>query len=64
MRLIENECVACGKPCVDYCKYREVTRYYCDDCGEEKQLYAFDGEELCLDCIEKRLIKAEDVPEL
>lgn len=58
MRRLENDCVDCGMPCIGYsCPYRNVTHFYCDDCGEEEQLYEFDGEELCIDCIEKRLKK-------
>lgn len=53
---IENECVDCGKPCLrDSCPYRNVTRYYCDDCGDESELFEFDDKELCMDCIKKRL---------
>lgn len=56
----ENECVDCGLPCIgDRCKYRNVPRLYCDQCGEESELYHYDGEELCLDCIKKRLEKVE-----
>lgn len=63
MKRIENECVGCksmGLPCIGYgCPNRRVTRYYCDKCGEEADLYYFDGEELCIDCIEERLEKVE-----
>lgn len=54
MRKTENECVSCP---TDYgclgnsCKYRFVTRYYCDRCKEERTLYYYDGEELCEDCL-------------
>ena len=56
----ENECCDCavpGYPCIgDSCPNRHVKRYYCDECGYDvEKLYRFDGEELCLDCIEKRL---------
>lgn len=58
MQRVEDDCVDCGLPCLgDSCQYRNVTHYYCDDCGDETQLYEFDGEELCIDCIEKRLKK-------
>lgn len=57
----ENECVDCGLPCMgDSCPNRHVKRYYCDKCGEEvEKLYYFDGEELCLDCIEESLEEVE-----
>lgn len=58
MKRVENDCVDCGLPCFgDTCPHRNVTHYYCDNCGDETQLYEFDGEELCIDCIEKRLKK-------
>lgn len=57
----EDECVGCsalGLPCYGItCPNRNVPHLYCDECGEEAELYEFDGEELCLDCIEKRLTK-------
>lgn len=61
MKKITNECVDCGLPCLgNSCPHRNVTRYYCDDCCEEQeQIYYYDGEELCIYCIEKRLEKVE-----
>lgn len=53
----ENDCVNCGLHCVGgACKYYDkVPHYYCDKCGEEATLYHFDGEELCMDCINDQL---------
>lgn len=56
----ENECCDCavpGYPCIgSSCPNRHVKHYYCDECKDDvEKLYRFDGEELCLDCIEKRL---------
>lgn len=56
----ENRCCDCAVPvypCLgDSCPKRHVKHYYCDECGEDvEKLYEFEGEELCLDCIEKRL---------
>lgn len=60
MKIIENDCVMCGLPCLgSSCPHRNVTRFYCDECGEETTLYHYDGEELCLDCIKKRIEKVE-----
>lgn len=60
MHKTENECVSCGLPCLgNSCPYRNVTRYYCDKCGEETTLYHFDGEELCIDCIKNSLEEVE-----
>lgn len=57
---IENDCVGCQMPCLgNSCQYRNVKHYYCDECGEEKQLYEFEYQELCLDCIESRLNKVD-----
>lgn len=54
----ENECVGCGLPCLGAgCPHRKVTRMYCDECGEETDLYHYDGQELCIDCIAKTLEK-------
>lgn len=56
MLVYEDMCVDCGLPCLGKsCPNRNVPVYYCDDCGDDAPLYYFEGEELCLDCIEKRL---------
>lgn len=67
MRRTENECVGCkdlGLPCIGRsCPNRAVTRIYCDECHEESDkenpVYYYDGEELCISCIEERLEKVE-----
>lgn len=59
MRKIENDCVCCDIPCSN-CGLKHAVHYYCDDCGDETTLYYYDGEELCIDCIEKRLDKVEE----
>lgn len=58
LKRIENECVDCDPAlgCLgDSCPYKNVPRFYCDKCGYEETLYEYDGEELCLECIAKRL---------
>lgn len=56
MIVVENECVDCGLPCIgSTCPYLNVTRYYCDECTEEGVLYEFEGQQLCIDCVAKRL---------
>ena len=59
----ENECCDCAVPAYPCrgpsCPNRRVPHYYCDECGEESTTYEFDGEELCLECIEKRLQKVK-----
>lgn len=61
MIMTENECVDCGLPCLyESCPYWAVMRYYCDKCGEEQDtLYWWDGQQLCLDCIEALLERIE-----
>ena len=51
-----NNCYDCDKPCMLFCPQRDDSwDYYCDECGDETQLYEWDGQELCLECIKGRL---------
>lgn len=61
MIITENECVDCGLPCMyESCPYWAVTRCYCDYCdNEEYTLYWWDGQQVCLDCIEAQLERVE-----
>ena len=61
MIVVDNECVDCGLPCMyEACPYYKVVRFYCDCCTEEQlNLWHFDGQELCQDCILKHLDKVE-----
>lgn len=61
MIITENECVDCGLPCIyESCPYWAVIRFYCDECNNEvNTLYWWDGQQLCLDCIEARLERVE-----
>lgn len=53
-----DECVGCDLPCFSTCKYKNVPHHCCDECGEyETQLYYFEDEELCINCIKNRLEK-------
>ncbi len=58
---VDNECVDCGLPCMyEACPYYKVVRFYCDGCDEEQfNLWHFDGQELCQECILNRLDKVE-----
>ena len=50
----ENECVGCPQ-CV-HCGRDKTQHLYCDRCGEDsEELYVFDGEELCEDCLKNSL---------
>jgi hypothetical protein len=54
----ESLCCGCqGMPCMgSACPNYEITVFKCDDCGvTQEDLYYYDGEELCIDCIIKRL---------
>lgn len=45
---VENDCVNCGLPCMgSACPNRNVLYFYCDECGDNADLYHFDGEQLC-----------------
>lgn len=59
---MENMCCNCKTstyPCQEeLCPNLNVKIYECDCCHDEiDTLYQFDGQELCLDCIEKLLLK-------
>ena len=59
---IENDCVGCPiELCIGgRCKYLNVPHFYCDECEDESYpLYWFENEQLCIDCIEKRLERVE-----
>ena len=51
----ENECVGCSTilhSCLgSACPNKNVPHYYCDECGEEDDLYDFDNRQLCIECI-------------
>lgn len=51
----EDECVGCPPEIGcrgNACSNRNVPHYYCDDCGDDvEDLYEYDGEQLCLECL-------------
>ena len=53
----ENQCVDCGLPCIrEACRYYDAKVYICDNCKcEDETLYYYDDEQLCIECIKKRL---------
>lgn len=58
MKIKVNNCCDCGLPCMAYCELRDNSyEYRCDECGDETQLYEFDGKELCESCVLSRLTK-------
>lgn len=46
------ECIGCGRD-------KSIKILVCDCCETEDDLYEFDGEELCIDCIREKLTKVE-----
>ena len=60
----ENDCCGCATPaypCMgDACPNRNVPHLYCDKCEEEvDDLYEWDDEQVCIECIVKSLKKVE-----
>lgn len=59
----ENQCVGCPPEigCLgSSCPNMNVKIYECEDCHDEvENLYEYNGMELCLSCVEKRLDKIE-----
>ena len=44
MKKVQNDCVACGLPCYgSSCPFVNVVHFFCDECGEEAQLYYYFG---------------------
>lgn len=62
MKKIENECCNCPTEmgCLgDICPNKNVTHYYCDNCGAEEILYIYDDEELCQECLLEKFDKVD-----
>lgn len=58
MKVKVNGCIDCGLPCMLFCPLRDDSYIYtCDNCGAETQLYEWEGQELCLECVEQSLEK-------
>ena len=57
----ENECVGCPPEmgCMgNSCPNKNVQHMCCDQCGyEHEELYVYDGQELCADCVLNSLEK-------
>lgn len=60
MRTLENDCVGCPSDlgCIgDSCPYRNVERFYCDECSSDAS-YRIDGLDLCDECAENYIKNA------
>lgn len=59
MKTFENQCCDCATPSYPCrgsgCPNRNVPVYLCDLCREQATLYHFDGQELCIACVEDQL---------
>ena len=60
----EDHCCGCatpGYPCLgSSCPNRNISVYYCDQCGEElEEIYDVDGEELCEECLKEMFRRIE-----
>lgn len=56
----ENDCVSCGFPCkFNSCPYYSAPHYYCDRCGDEDELYEYEDEQLCENCLLHTVPKVE-----
>ena len=54
----EDDCVGCDY-CIN-CGKKHAKYYICDECKEYvDDLYEYDGEELCIDCVKERLPRVE-----
>lgn len=50
----ENDCVGCPPEmgCIgDTCQYRNVPIFMCDQCGEDGDIYEYEGQHYCADCL-------------
>lgn len=48
-------CVDCGFPCMGTaCPNHTIPEYHCDECGDDGDIYEYEGEELCADCLLRR----------
>lgn len=61
MKREENECVSCGLPCLGCaCPLSHVIHWYCDECKQEcRELYEFEGQEICEDCLLDKIPKVK-----
>ena len=65
-KILEDECVGCPKEigCLgEFCPNRNVPHYYCDDCEDEfepNELYMYDGEMLCSECLLNKFEKVSE----
>ncbi len=57
----ENECCCCGLYCIGiHCQYYSVPHFYCDECGDEDELYDYDDKQLCRICLLNSVPKVRD----
>ena len=54
MIIRDNACVGC-ETCINCGRRNDYFYHVCDKCESDEQLYYFEGEELCFECILDRL---------
>ncbi len=48
----ENDCYSCEHYCIGrHCQYYCVPHFYCDECGDENELYEYEDKQLCRSCL-------------
>lgn len=60
---IEKDCVGpCPQGCIgSSCPYQHIQVWICDECGDEDvELFEYEGQELCIDCIKKMLPRVNE----
>ena len=61
MMIVTTDCVDCDRPCIyEACRFYRVTKYVCDECKEEAELYRCNDRELCKYCVLEDLEKVEE----
>lgn len=60
MRRYVNNCVGCPpeRGCLgSACPKRRVLEISCDECGDDGEIFDYDGQELCRDCLISALLE-------
>lgn len=58
----EDDCVGCDLPCRgSSCSLRNIPRCYCDNCKKQTEIYDYDGQELCEECLKEEFKKEIDL---
>lgn len=61
---VRNDCVGCPQGCINCGRKYDYKVLVCDNCNsEEEELYDYEGEQLCAECVLDRIprIRLEDM---